>query len=112
MNVREYNNQEGILFNHYLDEMLEEGDVSFIIEELIDEINIESLYRKISERGNPAYHPKMMLKVLFMAYTIGVYSSRKIEKLLKNDVRFMYLSGRQRPNFRTISDFRKNNIKR
>jgi len=111
MNVRGYDNHKGVLFNHYLDEMLEEGDVSFIIEELIDEINIESLYQKISERGNPAYHPKMMLKVLFMAYTIGVYSSRKIEKLLKNDVRFMYLSGRQKPNFRTISDFRKNNIK-
>lgn len=111
MNVRGYNNQEGILFNHYLDEMVEEGDISFIIEEVVDEIDIGSLYQKISERGNPAYHPKMMIKVLFMAYTIGVYSSRKIEKLLKTDVRFMYLSGMQKPNFRTISDFRKNNIK-
>lgn len=53
----------------------------------------------------------MMLKVLFYGYATSNFSSRKIQRGLETDVAFIFLSGMQKPDFRTISDFRKNNLK-
>jgi transposase len=69
------------------------------------------LYRKVSSEGNPAYHPAMMLKIYFYAYAMGIFSSRKIAQALKNNIAFIFLAAWQKPDFRTISDFRKNNLK-
>jgi len=52
----------------------------------------------------------MLIKVLFYAYAIGIRSSRKIAARLESDVFFMYLAAMQRPDFRTISDFRKEHL--
>ena len=57
--------------------------------------------------GQHAYHPKMLLKVLVYGYALGIRSSRKLENRLNEDIVFMWLSGRQTPDFRTIADFRK-----
>ena len=53
----------------------------------------------------------MMLKILFYAYASGIFSSRKIAKAVRENVVFIYLAAWQRPNFRTINNFRKNNLK-
>ena len=57
--------------------------------------------------GQHAYHPKMLLKVFVYGYSLGIRSSRKLENRLKEDIVFMWLSGRQTPDFRTIADFQK-----
>jgi len=57
--------------------------------------------------GQHAYHPKMLLKVFVYGYSLGIRSSRKLENRLKEDIVFMWLSGRQTPDFRTIADFKK-----
>jgi len=62
------------------------------------------------ERGYPPYHPAMMVKVLLYAYCIGVPSSRKIEKRLEEDISFRVLAANNTPDFRTISDFRKDHL--
>jgi transposase len=67
--------------------------------------------KKISTEGNPAYHPAMMLKIYFYAYARGIFSSRKIAQALKENIAFIFLAAWQKPDFRTISDFRKNNLK-
>ena len=56
--------------------------------------------------GAPAYHPAMMLKVIIYAYSRGIYSSRSIAQELKTNTAFMFLSGLQSPDFRTICLFR------
>jgi transposase len=56
--------------------------------------------------GCSAYHPRMMLKVLFYGYLSNTYSCRKIAKALGENIHFMYLSGDSMPDFRTINDFR------
>jgi hypothetical protein len=56
------------------------------------------------------YHPKMMLKVLFYAYASGIFSSRRIAQALGENVAFIFLAAWQRPDFRTINNFRKNNL--
>jgi transposase len=62
------------------------------------------------ERGYSPYHHRMMVKVLLYAYCIGVPSSRKIAKRLEGNVAFRVLSANNTPDFRTISDFRKEHL--
>ena len=63
------------------------------------------------ERGYPPYHPGMMVALLLYAYSQGVYSSRKIAKACEERLDFAAVTGLQRPDFRTVSDFRKRHLK-
>ena len=58
------------------------------------------------QRGQPPYDPRMMTKVLVYGYCVGVFSSRRIERRLVEDVGFRVLAAGNAPNFRTIADFR------
>ena len=62
------------------------------------------------ERGQPPYHPAMMVALLLYAYTQGVYASRRIAKGCEERLDMMAVTGMQRPDFRTISDFRKRHL--
>lgn len=62
-----------------------------------------------TEGGRPAFNPAMMLSVLIFAYMRGIRSSRRIQRLLLENIAFMAISGEQAPNFRTIAEFRRNN---
>src|SRR5258708_40224174 len=59
------------------------------------------------ERGFPPYHPGMMVALLLYAYSQGIYSSRKIARGCEERLDFAAVTGMQRPDFRTISEFRK-----
>ena len=63
------------------------------------------------DRGYPLYHPRMMVKVLLYAYCVGVPSSREIAKRLQEDIGFRVLAANNTPDFRTISDFRKEHLR-
>jgi hypothetical protein len=62
------------------------------------------------ERGYPPYHPVMMTALLLYGYCQGVYSSRRIAKACEERVDFMAVTGMNRPDFRTVSDFRKRHL--
>ncbi len=62
------------------------------------------------ERGQPPYHPAMMTALLLYAYSRGVYSSRKMAKACEERLDFMAVTGLQKPDFRTIADFRKRHL--
>src|SRR3989339_245229 len=110
LNVRPYNNHEILLFPPCIDDYLEDEHPVRMIDEVVETLNLTPLYEEISNVGNPSYHPKMLVKLIFYAYANKTFSSRKIAEKTKTDVAFIYLSGMQKPDFRTISDFRKNNI--
>jgi transposase len=59
------------------------------------------------QRGQPPYDPRMMTKLLVYGYCVGVFSSRRIQQRLAEDIAFRVLAAGNAPNFRTISDFRK-----
>ena len=61
-------------------------------------------------RGGPPYHPLMMVKVLLYGYCTGVASSRRIAQRLHEDIAFRVLAANNIPDFRTISDFRKDHL--
>lgn len=109
MNVRNYNNKEMLLFPASIGDYLPKDHLAWVIDEVVNQLDLGCLYKKVPSVGNPSYHPKMMLKVLFYGYAAFCFSSRKIAKGLESDVAFIFLSGMQQPDFRTISDFRKNN---
>ena len=82
-----------------------------LVSEVVDHLNISNLLDEYRGGGTSSYHPRMMLKVLFYSYLSNVYSCRKIEKALQENIHFMWISGNSLPNFRTINNFRSNRLK-
>ena len=90
-----------------------EGHLAFFVSETIDELNLECFYAKFrqrtNDRGNLAYEPRMLLKVLIYSYSVGVFSSRKIAAGIDDLVALRYLAGGNRPGHRTMARFRRDN---
>ena len=110
MKFIEYVQDQTSLFPPSLNELLKQDDICIIINDIIEKIGVREIENKYVEEGNPAYHPRMMVKLLFYGYARGIRSSRKIAQALEENIKFWYLSGRLTPDFRTISDFRKNHM--
>lgn len=89
-----------------LEDFIPENHLVRVVNEVVDTLELSSLYIRYKHGGCPAYHPKMMLKVMIYSYSQRVYSSRQIAKALREDISFMWLSGNNRPDFRTINRFR------
>src|SRR6185436_4874977 len=79
------------------------------VREQLDLGAIFSAYQE--ERGNPPYHPAMMVALLLYAYSRGVYSSRKIAQACEERVDFMAVTALNRPDFRTVATFRQRHLK-
>ena len=111
MSYLDYNQSNGYLLPPYLEELIPADHVVRVVNKVVDLLDIRELTSEEKIEGRPAYHPRMMLKILIYAYSQKMPSSRAIARRCAEDVVFMWLSGMQKPDFRTISDFRKNNIK-
>lgn len=109
-NLRPYCQNQSLLFPANLIDFIKKDDLCMVVDDVVNSLDLSCLYVKVSPEGNTAYHPKMMLKVLFYAYASGIFSSRNIAKALGENVTFIYLAAWQRPDFRTINNFRKNNL--
>lgn len=106
---RAYLPEQDLLLPPSLRDWLPEDHLAYFVSDVVDQLDlsvIESVYEK-EERGQPPYHPRMMTKILLYGYCVGVFSSRRIEKRLREDVGFRMLAAGNEPDFRTISDFRK-----
>ncbi len=87
--------------------------LAYFISDVVEQLDLSVIMQRYrgEERGYPPYHPVMMVKVLLYAYCVGVPSSRKIAKRLEEDIAFRVLAANNTPDFRTISDFRKDHLK-
>jgi transposase len=84
----------------------------FVVD-VVSALDLDSIYASYREkdgRGQSAYAPEMMVRLLLYGYATGVYSSRKIERRTWEDVAFRYLSGDQHPDHATLSEFRKRHL--
>ena len=77
-----------------------------LIDTVVNSLDISDILKLYKGGGTSAYHPRMMIKVLFYSYLSNIYSCRKIAKALTENIHFMYISGNSTPDFRTINDFR------
>ncbi len=103
---KEYSQCQGLLLPPSLEEFVPDDHEARIVNEVVDTMDLSPLLAKYDGGGAPAYHPAMMLKVIIYAYSRDIYSSRSIAQELKTDTAFMFLSGLQSPDFRTICLFR------
>lgn len=99
------------LFPENIFDRIPENHPVRLIDKIVDSLDISDILKQYKGGGASAYHPKMMLKVLFYAYLSNIYSCRKIEKALTENIYFMYISGDSTPDFRTINNFRGNKLK-
>ena len=93
-------------------EWLPEGDLVYFILDVVKTLDLSEITRRYEQedRGFPPYHPRLMVTLLLYAYCMGVYSSRRIQKLCERDAAYRVIVGNDVPNFRTISDFRKDHL--
>lgn len=106
---RSYLPEQNLLLPPSLREWLPDDHLAYFVSDVVDQLDlsaIESVYEE-EDRGQPPYHPRMMTKILTYGYCVGVFSSRRIQKRLVEDVAFRVLAAGNQPDFRTISDFRK-----
>src|ERR1035437_720924 len=106
---RSYVPEQNLLLPPSLREWLPENHLAYFVSDVVDQVDlsaIESVYAE-EDRGQPPYHPRMMTKILVYGYCVGVFSSRRIQKRLVEDVAFRVLAAGNQPDFRTLSDFRK-----
>jgi len=82
-----------------------------LVAEVVDKLDISGLLALYQGGGSSAYHPRMLLKVLFYGYLSNIYSCRKLAKALGENIHFMWLSGGSKPDFRTINRFRSQRLK-
>lgn len=107
---KQYSQNQIQLLPPNLEDILSPDHLARLISKVVDEMNLDFIESTYSPDGCQAYHPRMLTKVLIYGYTIGIRSSRKLADRLAEDIVFMWLSGRQTPDFRTISDFRKDRL--
>ena len=101
--------EQDLLLPPSLRDWLPENHLAYCVSDVVDQLNlsaIEAVYEE-EDRGQPPYHPRMMTKILLYGYCVGVFSSRRIQKRLEEDVAFRVLAAGNQPDFRTIADFRK-----
>lgn len=110
MNFKYYNQNQTVLFPYSFDDLIPEHHPVRIVNGILERINIAPLLKAYSKEGNPSYHPVMMLKVMVFAYMNNVYSSRKIEKALRENINFMWLSNMSIVDHNTINRFRTNKL--
>ena len=108
---KELTSNQNVLFPVSLSEKIAPNHPVRIVNSVVDALDISSLLSSYKGGGSSSYHPRMMLKVLFYAYLNNIYSCRKIEKALQENIHFMWLSGNSTPDFRTINDFRGKRLK-
>ena len=110
---RPYFPEQDFLLPPSLREWLPEGYLAYFVSDLIDQLDLSQIERHYEreERGYPPYHPYMMTKVLVYGYCVGVFSSRRLEKRLSEDIAFRVLAAGNEPDFRTISEFRRIHLK-
>ena len=103
---KSYNPNDNLLFPPCLGDFLPKNHNVRVVSAIIDRLDISEIERGYKGGGASSYNPRMLLKVIVYAYLNNVYSGRKMERLLEENIAYMWLSGMQRPDFRTINLFR------
>ena len=91
---------------------LDENHLVYFLLDVVGEMDLSPFFERYrnSVTGQPPFHPRMMVTLLLYAYCKGVFSSRKIMSRCHEDIAFRVIVGEDIPDFRTISDFRKDNL--
>ena len=106
---RTYLPDQDLLLPPSLRDWLPENHLVYFVSDVVDQLDLSKIHAHYGDegRGQPPYDPQLMTKLLVYSYCVGVFSSRRIQKRLQEDIAFRVLAAGNEPDFRTISDFRK-----
>jgi len=110
---REHQPEQMLMLPPSLNDWLPEGHLSRFISDVVRELDLRAVYQSYAEkdgRGQAAYHPLMMVKLLWYGYCVGVVASRKIEAATYDQVAFRYLAANQHPDHDSIAEFRRRHL--
>jgi transposase len=108
---KEYIQGQPMLLPPNLGELIPEKHMVRVINEVVDKMDLSPVIQKYKGGGTSSYHPKMLIKILIYAYATKLYSGRQIAKMLRENIHYMWLSGGNQPDFRTINRFRGSKLK-
>ncbi len=112
MNFKPYDQKQQAIFPYSFENLIAENHPVRAVDQVVESINIQPLLKTYKKEGNPSYHPKMLLKVMLYAYMTNIYSSRKIEQALRENINFMWLSSMTIVDHNTINRFRGNKLQK
>jgi transposase len=108
---KDYNQNQAMLLPPSLEELIAANHPVRVVNQIINTIDAESLLGQYKGGGTSSYHPRMLLKVLIYSYLCNIFSSRKMESALKENIHFMWLSGMSYPDHNTLNRFRSDRLK-
>lgn len=104
---REYDQNQMFLLPPSLKDFVDESHPSHMVNDLVEKMNLTCLEKRYGNMGQPAHHPRMMIKTILYGFTVGVFSSRKLQRACRENLAFKYLAGMQTPSFKTFIEFRR-----
>lgn len=108
---KEYVQNQAWLLPPTLGELIPEDHLVRLVNDSIDALDLDPLLNTYEGGGTSSYHPRMMLKALVYGYTEKIYTSRGIEKAIKENICFMWLCGMQQPDHNSLNRFRNSRLK-
>lgn len=106
-----YDQKQQFLIPPSYEELVPRDHPARLINTMIEEMDLTALYQAYQGGGASSYEPKMLLKVLILAYTQKTYSSRRIAKALRENIVYRWIAAGNEPDFRTIAHFRTGQLK-
>ena len=108
---KKYDQQQSYLLPPSLDDLIEANHPVRIVNKVINSIDLRLLGAQYKGGGASSYHPTMLLKVIVYSYLTNIYSSRKMEAAIRENIHLMWLSGMQRPDHHTLNRFRSERLR-
>lgn len=107
-----FNREQAYLLPPSIDEWLPKEHLARFIVDIVKELDLSNIHKHYGgQGGSKAYHPQVLLSLLFYGYATGVFSSRKIERATYDSVAFRYIAANTHPDHDTIANFRKRFLK-
>jgi transposase len=103
---RSYDQSQPFLLPPSLHDFVEEGHPAHLVNDLVEQLDLSALEAHYGNMGQPAYHPRLMVKVILYGFSVGIFSSRKLQRACQENLAFKYLAGMETPSFRTFIEFR------
>jgi len=108
---KSYRQNQIYLFPPNLEDLIAVNHPVRVVSEVIDSIDIDIIIKKYKGGGATSYHPRMLLKILVYGYLNNIYSSRRMEASIKENIYFMWLAGMMQPDHHTINRFRSERLR-
>ncbi|MBF0455673.1 MAG: transposase, partial [Magnetococcales bacterium] len=106
-NFRQFDRETLYLLPPSMDDWLPEEHLARFVVEIVGQLDLRKIKSTYAGRGSKAYHPEMLLALLFYGYATGIFSSRKLERATYDSVAFRYIAANDHPDHDTIAKFRK-----